>query len=603
MPSSRFGSLDLSSLRARCGRDPEQAIDVIDDVLARINHYADPALFTCLLSRREIMPQVGVVESRRRRGEPVPLYGVPFVVKDNIDVAGIPTTAACPAYAYTPSRSATVVQRLQDAGAIVIAKTNLDQFATGLVGTRSPYGVPRNTFHPDYIPGGSSSGSGAAVAAGLVTFALGTDTAGSGRVPAAFNNIVGLKPTKGRLSTAGVVPACRSLDCVSIFSLTCSDAAEILRIAEGADAEDPFSREDFGHVRPIDRTRFTFGVPSRELLEFFGDSEMENLFHAVSDQLRHFGGERMEIDFAPFVAAAKLLYEGPWVAERYVVVRDLLNTRPETMLEVTRKVIARGANVTAAATFEGFYELQRLRALSEATWAKVDLLLLPTTGTIYTKAQVAADPVQLNTNLGYYTNFVNLLDLCGIAIPAGFRANGLPGGVTLMAPAGADEDVLAIAGRLQQQLNLPLGATGHPLPSSNRPEPAPKNWIELAVMGAHLSGLPLNHQLTSRGAQLIRTARTSASYQFFALPGTVPPKPGMVRCADGQGGNIEVEIWALSPEAFGNFVTEIPSPLGIGTITLEDGASVKSFLCEAIAVTGAQEITRFGGWRAFLKRS
>jgi len=282
-------------------------------------------------------------------------------------------------------------------------------------------------------------------------------------------------------------------------------------------------------------------------------------------------------------------------------VRELLNTRPEAMLEVTRKVIGRGASMSAVATFEGFYELQRLRALSAATWAKVDLLLLPTTGTIYTKAQVAADPVQLNTNLGYYTNFVNLLDLCGVAVPAGFRASGLPGGVTLMAPAGADEDVLAIAGRLQRQMNLPLGATGHPLPTSSAPDPSPKGWVELAVMGAHLSGLPLNHQLTSRGGRLVRSARTSASYQFFALPGTVPPKPGMVRCADGQGGHIEVEIWTLSPEAFGDFVAEIPSPLGIGTIALEDGSKVKSFLCEAVAVNGAREITSFGGWRAFLK--
>jgi allophanate hydrolase len=520
---------------------------------------------------------------------PSGLRGTTFAIKDNIDLAGLPTTAACAEFAYTPAVSATVVQRLIDAGAVPLGKTNLDQFATGLVGVRSPYGVPVNPYGDAYIPGGSSSGSAVAVAAGLCNFALGTDTAGSGRVPAAFNNLVGLKPTRGLLSTRGVVPACRTLDCVSIFTRSIGDAAEVLSVAAAYDPEDPYSRPA---VPPtIDETwPPRIGVPRPEQLQFFGNADAEKLFAAVVARWQSLGAKIVEIDFQPFLDAARLLYEGPWVAERYTAIREFIEKKPDALHPVTRKIIEGAKTLTATSAFEATYKLAALRRQAEAVWTGIDVLLTPTAGTIYTVAEVEADPIRLNSNLGYYTNYLNLLDLCAVAVPAGFLPNKMPWGVTLVAPAFCDDRILRLGAKF-------LGEA-----APQRALPAPGRTVQLAVCGAHLSGLPLNWQLTQLGAKLARTTFTAPNYKLFALPGTTPPKPGLVRVSDSSG-PVEVEVWDVPVSGYGHFVSNIPGPLGIGTITLEDGSSVQSFLCEAIAVQGARDVTSFGGWRAFLKAS
>ena len=515
-----------------------------------------------------------------------PLASCTFAIKDNIDLAGVPTTAACPDFEYTPSASAPVVQRLIDAGAIPLGKTNLDQFATGLVGVRSPYGVPVNPYGSAYIPGGSSSGSAVAVAAGLCNFALGTDTAGSGRVPAAFNNLVGLKPTRGLLSTRGVVPACRTLDCVSIFTHTVADAAEILAVATAYDPEDPYSRPAEPPV--IDDTwPPRIGVPRASQLEFFGNTAAAELFATAITRWQSLGAKIVEIDFAPFLETARLLYEGPWVAERYAAIREFIERKPESLHPVTRQIIEGARDLTATSAFEATYKLAALRRQSEAVWANVDALLTPTAGTIYTVAEVEADPIRLNSNLGYYTNYLNLLDLCAVAMPAGFLPNKMPWGVTLVAPAFCDDRVLRLGAKY----------LGEPAPV--RALPAPGRTMKLAVCGAHLSGLPLNWQLAQLGATLDRATKTAPTYKLYALPGTTPPKPGLVRVIEG-GSQIEVEVWNVPVAGYGHFVANIPAPLGIGTINLEDGSSVQSFLCETTAVQSAREVTAYGGWRAFL---
>ena len=515
----------------------------------------------------------------------LPLYGVPFAIKDNIDLAGVPTTAACPEFEYTPEKSATVVQRLIDAGAIPIGKTNLDQFATGLVGVRSPYGIPANAFHPDYIPGGSSSGSAIAVARELVAFSLGTDTAGSGRVPASFNNLVGLKPTRGLLSTTGVVPACRTLDSVSIFTNSAADAATVLKVAAAHDPEDAYSRPAARDVADYLPKSFTFGVPEDDQLEFFGDEIAAGLFAQSRERLKAIGGTEKRIDFSPFLEAARLLYEGPWVAERYVATRDMIDDQPEALHPITRKIIEGGAAPKAHESFSAAYKLQACKKLADAQIEGLDFILTPTTGTIYTAAEVEADPIQLNSNLGYYTNFMNLLDYSAVAFPAGAYPNGHPWGVTAFAPAFADAVVLEAAARALDEA---------------MPPDLPKNTIQLAVCGAHLKGLPLHGQLEALDAKFVRACKTVPAYRFYALPGTVPAKPGLQRVADG-GSQVEIEIYALNRAAFGEFVAAIPAPLGVGKIETEDGEKVTGFLCEAHAIDGAEEITQLGGWRQYLQ--
>jgi allophanate hydrolase len=525
----------------------------------------------------------------------LPLYGVPFAVKDNIDVAGLPTTAACPAFSYVPERSATAVEKLEAAGAILVGKTNLDQFATGLVGTRSPYGAVPNAFRLEYISGGSSSGSAVTVARGQVSFSLGTDTAGSGRVPAGFNNIVGLKPSRGLISARGVVPACQSLDCVSVFALTVPDAVAVLGAACGPDPEDPWSRALNLSVAPLPE-RFTFALP--EPLEFHGDDHTRHAFNDAVDKLEGLGGKPIGVDFSVFLETAALLYEGPWVAERLAAIRPFFESHPDQVHPVVRKIIEGASKYSAADLFSGLTKLETLKKRAAGLWDRADVLVVPTAPTIYTIKEVLAEPFLNNRRLGHYTNFVNLIDLAACAVPGSMRPDGLPCGITLIAPAGADLMLADLAQRFHHRTGLKLGALDEVLPPPARITTGDDS-VRVAVVGAHLSGLPLNHQLTERGARLEKPARTTACYRLFALPGTTPPKPGLVRDADN-GSVIDVEVWKLPVSEYGSFVAGIPSPLGIGRVELDDGEWVQGFLCESWAVHGAEEISHLGGWRAYL---
>ena len=592
-------SLDLQTLGARLRSGAVRPSNIVAGVLDRILARGDDKAWIHVLPRAELDARAAELE--RRGPDGLPLYGIPFAIKDNIDLAGHPTTAACPEYAYVPQHTASVVQSLLDAGAMLIGKTNLDQFATGLVGTRSPYGAPSSTFDPRYISGGSSSGSAVVVAAGVVSFALGTDTAGSGRVPASFNNLIGLKPTCGLLSTRGVVPACRSLDCVSIFALTAGDAAAVLDVAAKFDAGDPFSRRETPVHLPATIAACRIGVPRRDQLEFFGNRDAQQLFEGAVAKLSQLGAKTVEIDFAPFLAAARLLYEGPWVAERYVAIRDFIDRKPDALHPVTRQITLGGAKPSAADCFTAQYKLRALIRDAEPAWRAADILIAPTAGTTYTHAEIEADPIRLNSNLGVYTNFVNLMDLSAIAVPAGFTPAGLPWGVTLLAPAFCDRALCALGDELHRALVPTMGATRLPLPlAAALPAVRAHRGVRVAVCGAHLSGLPLNHQLTERGARLVRACRTAPRYRLYALAGFSPPRPGMLR--EGEGQAIEVEVWELSTDAFGSFVDGIPAPLGIGTVELEDGEQVKGFLCEPYATRGAQDVSHLGGWRAYLQQ-
>jgi allophanate hydrolase len=588
--------LDFGTLRALYASGELTPSALVDEVWRRCEAHADPAVWIHRLTRDELRAHARRVQAKGPSGQP--LYGVPFAIKDNIDLAGVPTTAGCPKFAAIPAESAAVVALLIEAGAIPIGKTNLDQFATGLVGTRSPYGVPRNPFHPEAIPGGSSSGSAVAVACGLASFALGTDTAGSGRVPASFNNIVGLKPTRGWLSTRGVIPACRSLDCVSV-----SDAQAVARIAGVFDPGEPYSRKAQARDE-AEGAPFRFGAPAAQAMEWFGDPVSATLYERALQKLEAMGGERVEIDFAPFLAAGRLLYEGPWLAERWVAIRDFHARDADALLPVTRRIIEPGATLTAAEAFASFYRLAQLRRDAERTWPRIDALVLPTAATVYTRAQVEADPIGLNSRLGHYTNFANLLDCAALATPAGFRPDGLPFGITFFGPAWSDARLAFIGAAFHSATAEKVGAGGGPFPEAETAAPldvAGAGRQLIAVVGAHLRGQPLNGQLTERGGRWIRTLRTADCYRLYALAGTTPAKPGMIRVVPGAGAAIEVEVWSLPTAAWGDFVAAIPSPLGVGTLLLEDGSKAKGFLCEPIALEGAEDITRFGGWRNFLK--
>jgi len=566
--------------------------EVIDLAFERAVRFDSHNIWITRLSRADV--DVYLKRLPERDAHRSPLYGVPFVIKDNIDLAGVPTTAACPEFSYVPARSAPVVERLLAAGAIPLGKTNLDQFATGLVGTRSPYGVCRNSFDANYISGGSSSGSAVAVAGGIASFALGTDTAGSGRVPAAFNNLIGLKPSLGRLSSRGLVPACRSLDCISIFALTAEDAARVMGVAEGFDAEDPYSRPV--NDRPVEDRRV--GIPQAEQLEFYGDREYARLFGRATERLQALGYSLVTIDFGPFLEAARLLYEGPWTAERYVAIESFLAAHPDAVHPVTRAIIEGGAKRSAIEAFKAQHRLQSLRRCAERTLSQVDMILTPTTGTLYEASAVLADPLTLNSRLGYYTNCVNLLDLAAVAVPAGFRADGLPFGVTLMSRRDTDRGLLAHAAGLHRAWVETTGALGWSLPPPS-PLSAPES-MALAVCGAHMEGLPLNHQLLERGGRRLRTLRTAPCYRLFALPGESVQRPGLLRVLSG-GAPIEIEVWSIHPEAFASLMAIIPAPLSVGRVELEDGSEVVGFLCEPYALESARDITDFGSWRSFLR--
>ncbi|MFJ2993944.1 allophanate hydrolase [Pandoraea sp. NPDC087047] len=534
----------------------------------------------------------------------LPLYGVPFAAKDNIDVAGFETTAGCPAFAYTPDVSATVVQRLVDAGAVVIGKTNLDQFATGLVGVRSPYGIPVNTFDPAYISGGSSSGSASVVARGIVPFALGTDTAGSGRVPAGLNNIVGLKPTRGALSNTGVVPACRTLDCVSVFATTAADAAAVYDVAAAFDATDGLSREaptKASHWRVPSSPRFA--IPAAP--EFFGDAQAEKAFRWAIAQIEARGATCVPIDFSLFDDVTQLLYDGPWVAERYAAIRDFANTNEADIHPVVRDIIFKAKAFSAADTFAALYRLADLKRRADAVLAQFDALLVPTAPTHYKIDALLADPVRLNSRLGKYTNFVNLLDWSAFSVPASLRDDGLPFGITFIADAWRERALTEFAGEWHHATGLTRGATGKPLTREASASTAARNvtsvisnTIRVAVVGAHLRGMPLNHELTSRGATFVESTTTAANYRLFALANTSPPKPGLLR-ADA-GAAIRLELWDVPLDTFGSFVAGVPAPLGIGNVTLADGREVKGFICEPSGLNQARDITDFGGWAAYI---
>ncbi|MEN3375515.1 MAG: allophanate hydrolase [Hyphomicrobiales bacterium] len=581
----------------RSGTSPEETVA---RTYARIRQHSDPAIFITLRDEADTIAEAKALATRGEAS--LPLYGVPFAVKDNIDVGGMPTTAACPDFAYTAKVDATCVARLRAAGAIVIGKTNLDQFATGLVGVRSPYGVPRNVFDAKLIPGGSSSGSGVAVAAGLVPFALGTDTAGSGRVPAALGNTVGLKPSLGMVSTAGVLPACRTLDCVSVFALTVDDAWAAFTAMAGPDIADPYTRNrPAGVLGPSPNLRI--GVPINGERVFFGDQVSAAQFEAAIERFARLGALITEIDIEPFYETARLLYEGPWVAERYHVVRKLIASSPDSMHPVTREITLGGARSSAVDAFAAFYKLEDLRRVRDHIFRQIDVLLVPTMPTVYTIDQMLADPIQLNSRLGTYTNFVNLLDLAGLALPASMRPDGIPFGVTILAPGGQDAVLASLGRAFHADTGLPMGATGKKQPPL-APLPAlPQSGeIAIAVVGAHMSGMALNHELKSFGARFLEAANTAPAYRLYALNGKPPARPGLLRVAQG-GTSIALELWALPADGFGRFVAAIPAPLSIGTLTLSDGRTVKGFLAESDGVNDARDISEFGGWRAFVAQA
>lgn len=591
--------LRLDTLRAAYtagDTTPRRLFAELHDKAAALNPEFN--LFIRLLTLQELEPYLTELDGKSPAE--LPLYGIPFAIKDNIDLAGIPTTAACPAFAYTPETSATIVEQLIALGAVPLGKTNLDQFATGLNGTRSPYGECRNSVHPDYPSGGSSAGSALAVALGVASFALGTDTAGSGRVPAALNNLVGLKPSKGLISTAGVVPACRTLDCVTYFTATAAEASQLLALTARLDPRDEYSRANpgwndgsaFGQV-----TSFRFGVPKQ--LEFLGCPESPALFAATVKQLKAVGGEPVEIDFEPFLEAARLLYEGPWVAERYSVVGDLIEQQPDAVLPVIKAVLEKAPGITAVQLFRAQYRLQQLKAICDRIMAEVDCVLTPPYPRPVTLDELHAEPVKRNSDLGYYTNFMNMLDYAAVAVPAGFMGNGLPWGVTLFGRVFTDQYLLSLADALQRRTALSLiggNALDGPAPTT----PAHNDRARVVVCGAHLDGLPLNWQLKQRGGRLLESTRTSPDYRLYALAGGPPLRPGMVRVTEG-GAAIEVEVWEIPSSELGSFLTSIPAPLGLGKVQLADGRWETGFICEPYGLEGAQDISAFGGWRAYLK--
>jgi allophanate hydrolase len=592
--------LRLSTLRAayRAGTlTPRQLVGELREKAAALN--PEFHLFIHLLGEAEVAPYLDWLETQDI--EALPLYGIPFAIKDNIDLAGIPTTAACPAFAYTPGESATLVARLIALGAVPLGKTNLDQFATGLNGTRSPYGKCRNSVHPDYPSGGSSAGSSLAVALGVASFALGTDTAGSGRVPAGLNNLVGLKATKGVLSTGGVVPACRTLDCVTYFTATAREASDLLALTAQADPRDAYSRENpqWNDARAFGKlAAFRFGVPSQ--LEFAGCAESPALFAKARALLQAAGGEAVEIDFAPFVEAANLLYQGPWVAERYSVAGELMEANKEAVLPVIRDVLAKAPGATAVELFRAQYRLQALKAVCDAALESLDFVLTPTYPRPVTLAELERDPIGPNSLLGYYTNFMNLLDYAAVATPTAFMTNGLPWGVTVFGRAFTDQYLLSVADLLQRASGVECVGGGKP-EASERPTTAANDRVRVAVCGAHMQGLPLNRDLVCRGAHLVEATQTAPRYRLSALAATPDGtrRPGMRRVPDG-GAAIAIEVWEMPSLELGSFLTTIPSPLALGKVELANGTWVTGFVCEGYGLEVGTDITEFGGWRAWL---
>lgn len=572
---------------------PRQLIlDLRDRALA-----GDDNAWITLLTKEQLDVYISALE-QNETADQLPLYGIPFAIKDNIDLAGVPTTAGCAEFSYTPTQNAFVVERLIAAGAIPLGKTNMDQFATGLVGTRSPYGEGKNVFNGDYISGGSSSGSAIATARGLVSFALGTDTAGSGRVPAALNNLIGHKPTKGLLSCQGVVPACKSLDCISIFALTAEDAAIVLNVAAEFDEADFLSRENtvenqlryFSGAAP---SSFTFGVPDQ--LDFFGNTECEALFGKAIEALQALGGIPKTIEIAPFLDAAKLLYEGPWVAERWLATQGV---DQKAMLPVIQSIIGKGNKASAADLFSAQYKLAALKMQCDAIVNSADVMLAPTMPTVFTRAQIAEEPIKNNSILGTYTNFMNLLDYTATAVPVGALDCAVHWGITLFSKPFCDVQLLNMSQALQREFQLPLGALDITSVFETRAaQPPTGDMMDILVCGAHLQGQPLNWQLTERGAHLKSTYTTSDQYRLFAL--TDGKRPALVR--DGTNGQkIDVEVWQVPAATVGSFLNGIAAPLGLGKVELASGEWVTGFICDGYGLEGAKDITEYGSWREWL---
>jgi allophanate hydrolase len=541
--------------------------DRVRAAYARLARGERPEAWITLRDEADVLADAAAVAARLTAGENLPLAGSLLAVKDNIDVAGLPTTAGHPGYAYRPSRSAPAVQRLVDAGVIVLGKTNLDQFATGLVGTRSPYGAVRDVVDPDRVAGGSSSGSAVAVALGIADLALGTDTAGSGRVPAAFQGIVGIKPTPGRVPTTGVVPACRSFDCVTVFARDLAAAQQAMTIM--SDPQWPADAPLAAPPHPV------VAVPGRDQLTGMSD-EWLDAFEQAAKALETAGAVLRPIRLAPFLDAARLLYDGGFVAERYAAVGAFLDAHPDGADPTVAAIVGAARDIPAHRLVADTERLQHLRAEAMAEWGDADVLLLPTAPIHPTIAEVAADPVGVNARIGTYTNFCNLFGLAAVAVPAG------PLGVQVVARAHADAVAAGVAAML----------TATPAPAPAAP------GLRLLVVGAHLTGQPLNHQLTSAGGRLVGPARTAPEYRLHALP-TQPPKPGLVRVADG-GATVDGEVWELPPAALGRFLAALPAPMTLGQVRLAGGTSVTGFLCEAVAADGAPDITAYGGWLAYL---
>lgn len=579
--------LSASRIAATVRAGETTALAVAEDTLARIEAYdaVQPQVWISRVTRDDLLAAARAIDARVAAGEDLPLAGVPFAVKDNIDVAGFETTAACPAFAYEPDADAGVIERLLAAGALCVGKTNLDQFATGLNGSRSPYGIPRNASNLNYVSGGSSSGSSVAVAAGLVAFALGTDTAGSGRVPAAFNHLIGMKPTKGRWSTRGLVPACRTIDCITVFTDDTADARLVDGVVAGFDVADPYSKALAD--RPLAGRRI--GVPRRDQRVFFGDVEAEYLYERALSRLATLG-EIVEIDLAPLLEAAQLLYGGPWVAERTAAMAGILATNPLAVDPTVRAVVEPGKDVSAVELFNGIYRMAELKRHADLMWEGIDMLAFPTTGTTYRVSEMLAAPVALNSNLGLYTNFVNLLDMAALAVPAGVRTNATGFGITLIGPADTDRALLDAA-------DAYLGVADLPAPPPLDLE-GKMQTVKLAVVGAHLKDMPLHWQLTSRDAEFVGAFETAPSYKLYAIADSVPPKPALVH--DDEGAAIKVEVYELGVAEFGSFTVDVPAPLAIGNVTLADGTSVKGFVSEPRALVGAEDITQLGGWRAYI---
>jgi allophanate hydrolase len=605
--STNLPSLEIPVLGQLYETGALSPASVVHFVLDQIRAYPDPSVWIHLLPLDELLDQGRQAEKRRTAGEFQPLYGVPFAVKDNIDVAGVPTTAACPAFAYVPERSAPVVQRLIGAGAILIGKTNLDQFGAGLAGDRSPYGVCRCVFDSNYISGGSSSGSAVAVAAGMVSFALGTDTAGSGRVPAGCNNIVGLKPTPGLLSTEGVVPACPSLDCVSIFALTLSDASAVMKVAAGSAAPDLQATSSLAS-NGSSHLDLVFAVPREEDLEFFGDQGQSTTFREALERLCEMGARRIAVDFRPFREVGKLLYEGPWLAERLASVEAFLSEHADSVHPVTKAILAKGAAFSAVDVFKARRRLGHLAKACLAVFEEAEVLVVPTLPAFPRVVEVQEDSAGWSKRLGIYTNFVNLLGLAAVAVPAGFTVRGLPAGITLVGPGDSDRRLAELGSTWQQCCRLPLGASGRLMANprnlalKSHGQPVPPDYVRVAVAGAHLRGQPLNPELRRLGARFVRTALTAPRYRFVAFLYLDPPRPALLR-DDDRAGAIRVEVYDVPTQGFGKLVASVGPPLAIGTVELEGGERIKGFVCESSAAVHASDITDSGGWAAFRRQT